>query len=152
MRKVVALALALAPWATAQAQEAYVVQCRVGNEVFESWFEPRSAIGSPGEKVLPMHMVVTQSGDYQVEFRADRPFAMYAYRYEPSQRSWQFLDSSAASRGATDQSGRSIQYWDMRIAKADTEMQDYLFQVQPGSEAQNERHRYQFVQRTYRCG
>ena len=152
MRKLVALAVALAPWTVALAQEPYVVQCRVGNEVFETWYEPQSAVGNPGEKVLPMHMVLTQSGDYQVEFRADRPFSLYAYRYDPAQRNWQFLDSSAASRAEVDQSGRTIQYWDMRIAKTDPAMQDYLFQAQPAAEAQDTRHRYQFVQRTQRCG
>ena len=151
MRKSVALLLALLPLAAAEAQEPYVVQCRVGNEVLESWFEPESALGPTGEKVLPMHMVLTRAGEYSVEFRSDRPYSVYAYRYDPTQRQWQFLDASAASRGETDQSGRSFQFWQMPISKAEQTVHDYLFQAQPAAEAQSARQRYQFVQRTRRC-
>lgn len=147
-----AAGLALAAPLTASAQQAVVVECTVGDEVLESAFDPASAVGPEGRKVLPLHMVLTRPGEFQIEFRTQYPFTLYAYRYDTGAGRWEFLDASATSRIASDQGGQSFQYWDTTVDKNDSTTVDYLFQLEPGSTGQRVNHQVTYVRRTRSCG
>lgn len=147
-----AAGLALAAPAGVAAQQAVVVECTVGDEVLESAFDPGTAVGPEGRKVLPLHMVLTRQGEFAIEFRSQYPFTLYAYRYDTGSSRWQFLEASATSRPATDQSGESFQYWDTSISKGDATTVDYLFQLEPGTTGQRVNHQITHVRRTRSCG
>jgi len=147
-----AAGLALAAPAGVAAQQAVVVECTVGDEVLESAFDPGTAVGPEGRKVLPLHMVLTRPGEFAIEFRSQYPFTLYAYRYDTGSSRWQFLEASATSRPATDQSGESFQYWDTSISKGDATTVDYLFQLEPGTTGQRVNHQITHVRRTRSCG
>lgn len=147
-----AAGLALGTPLAAAAQQAIVVECTVGDEVLESAFDPAAAVGPESGKVLPLHMVLTRAGDFGVEFRSQYPFTLYAYRYDTGAGRWEFMDSSATSRLATDQSGQSFQFWETSIDKGDSTTVDYLFQLEPGDTGQRVKHQITYVRRTRSCG
>src|SRR5690606_9353713 len=114
MKRLALAALLLLPLPAA-AQDALIVDCREGTVMLENWYVPESALGQAGEKVLPMHMLLTRPGTYTLEFRSDQPFTLYAYRYDLDARDWVFLPSSNVAQPASDAAGAAYYAWQTTI-------------------------------------
>ena len=150
MKRLALAALLLLPLPTA-AQDALTVDCKKGTVALENWFAPEAAPGQPGEKVLPMHMLLRQPGTFEFEFRSEQPFALYAYRYDPKQRNWEFLPSSNVAQPVSDPAGTPYFKWQTTVKKTGGKAEDYLFQAMPEASAQNQRQRFVHIRRTTKC-
>ncbi|MFN4089125.1 MAG: hypothetical protein ACK4QW_08800 [Alphaproteobacteria bacterium] len=117
--------------------------------MLENWYDPASAIGREGDKVLPLHMMLRGAGSYTFEFQGELPFAVYAYRYDPARRDWTFLPESATAQGAPG--GELPWSWTVTVRKPSAQAEDYLLQVAPQGEAQFERHRFLHIRRIAGC-
>ena len=143
------LALLLLPLPAA-AQDALVVDCRNGTVMLENHYVPQTALGQPGERVLPMHMLLTRPGTFTFEFRSEQPFTLYAYRYDVGRRTWEFLPASNVSQPGSDTAG-SFNGWQTTVTKTQPNPEDYLFQAMPQGSAQNAQHRFVHIRRTSGC-
>ena len=150
MRKCALAMLLLLPLPAA-AQDALIVDCREGTVMLENYYVPQTAVGQPGERVLPMHMLLTRPGTFTLEFRSDEPFTLYAYRYDLGRRAWEFLPSSNTSQPASDAAGAPPNAWQTTVTKTQANPEDYLFQAMPQGRAQNSQHRFVHIRRTSAC-
>ena len=137
--------------APAVAQDALIVACSEGTVMLENSFVPQNAVGPQGEKVLPMHMLLTKPGTFTFEFRSDQPFTLYAYRYDLNRRDWEFLPASNVSQPGRDASNAPYNGWQTTVTKSGPNPEDYLFQAQPTASAQNVPHRFVHIRRTASC-
>src|SRR3546814_3031125 len=95
--------------------------------MLESWYDPATAIGAAGDKVLPLHMLLRQPGTYTFEFQSERPFAVYAYRYDNEGREWAFLSDSATAHSTPN---ADLPWtWAITLRKASAGAEDYLLQA-----------------------
>lgn len=134
----------------AGAQEALMVDCREGAIMLENWYDPATALGNEGDKVLPLHMLLRSAGTYTFEFQSERPFAVYAYRWDPALRDWAFLNDSATAHSTP--TADLPWSWSATIRKDAGRSEDYLLQVAPQGDAQFDRHRFLHIRRTTSCG
>lgn len=140
---------ALAGAAPATAQDALVVDCREGAVMLENWYDPDTAVGADGDKVLPLHMLLRTAGRYSFEFQSEQPFAVYAYRYDTAKRDWLFLPDSATARSTP---GNDLPWtWTGTVSKTSGQPEDYLLQAAPQGAAQFERHRFLHLRRIESC-
>lgn len=133
----------------AMAQDALVVECREGAVMLENWYDPDTAVGNAGDKVLPLHMLLRTPGSYTFEFQSEQPFAVYAYRYDPARRDWAFLPESATARANADPDLPWV--WSGTVRKTTGRPEDYLLQAAPQGAAQSERHRFLHIRRIDSC-
>ncbi|MET4697606.1 hypothetical protein ABIE65_000617 [Constrictibacter sp. MBR-5] len=150
--RLAALALAsalLAGTVPAMAQDALVVECREGAVMLENWYDPDTAVGDAGDKVLPLHMLLRTPGSYTFEFQSEQPFAVYAYRYDPARRDWAFLPESATAHANADPDLPWA--WSGTVRKTTGRPEDYLLQAAPQGAAQGERHRFLHIRRIDSC-
>ena len=148
--RALAMLLLLLPLPAA-AQDALIVDCREGTLMLENYYVPQTALGSQGEKVLPMHMLLTKPGTFTFEFRSEQPFTLYAYRYDLGRRNWEFLPSSSVSQPGSDAAGAAYNGWQTTVTKTQPNAEDYLFQAQPQGAAQGTQHRFVHIRRTSNC-
>lgn len=117
--------------------------------MLENWYDPDTAVGNAGDKVLPLHMLLRTPGSYTFEFQSEQPFAVYAYRYDTGQRDWSFLTESATASRNSDPDMPWV--WSGTIRKTSSRPEDYLLQAAPQGASQNERHRFLHVRRIDSC-
>jgi hypothetical protein len=145
------LLLPVALPSSAAAQDALIVECSEGTVMLENSFVPQNAVGPQGEKVLPMHMLLTRPGTFTFEFRSDQPFTLYAYRYDLNRRDWEFLPASNVSQPGSDAANVGYNGWQTTVTKTAASPEDYLFQAQPATGAQGVPHRFVHIRRTASC-
>lgn len=133
------------------AQDALIVDCREGTVMLENYYVPQTAVGPQGEKVLPMHMLLTKSGTFTFEFRSEQPFTLYAYHYDVGRRNWEFLPSSNVSQPGNDATGGPFNGWQTTVTKTGSGPEDYLFQAKPEAPAQSSQHRFVHIRKTSSC-
>ena len=151
MKRLAGAALLAILASPAVAQDALIVDCREGTVMLENYYVPQTATGPAGEKVLPMHMLLTKPGTFTFEFRSEQPFTLYAYRYDLSRRNWEFLPASNVSRPGSDGAGAAYNGWQTTVSKTRGTPEDYLFQAMPQGAAQNSQHRFVHIRRTTNC-